>query len=85
VVIELFAREFNLMNPELTAINEVAFKEFAELWVNYMNGVQASWYSMALTATSADSLGQGGAGGAGLPPRGPSVPGGGGSSGGGDN
>ncbi len=85
VIVDLFAREFNLMNPELTAIDEVAFKEFAERWITYMNGVQPSWYSMALTATSADSLGSGGAGGAGLPPRGPGAPGGGGSSGGGDN
>ncbi len=85
VVVDLFAREFNLMNAELTAIDDVAFNEFAERWITYMNGVQPSWHSMALTTTSADSLGQGGAGGAGLPPRGPGGPGGaGGSSGGGD-
>lgn len=77
VVVELFARNFNLMNADLTAVDEDAFQTFAESWVRFMNGVPPSWYPLALSATSAENLGQGGTplpgapGGMGGPPMGP--------------
>ncbi len=61
VVVDLFARNFNLMNADLTAIDDAAFKEFAESWVKFMNAVPQSWHYLTLIATSQESLGQGGA------------------------
>ena len=78
VVVDIFARNFNLMNADLTAIDDAAFKTFAENWVTFMNAVPPSWHSLTLTATSSDNLGQGGTPGPGLPGGGgfPGQPGG---------
>ena len=63
VVIEIFAKKFNLMNAESTAIDDVAFNEFAEKWVRSTNAEQPNWYPLALTATSPANPGQVGPGG----------------------
>ena len=70
VVVDLFARNFNLMNADLTAIDDAAFKEFAESWVKFMNAVPQSWHVLALTTTSSENLGNGGTPGQPLPPGG---------------
>ena len=63
VVIEIFAKKFNLMNAEFTAIDDIAFNDFAEKWVRSMNAEQPNWYPQLLKAP--ENPGQGGPG---LPP-----------------
>ena len=74
VVVELFARNFNLMNADLTAIDDNAFKTFAGDWIGYTNNISQSWRDVPLRST-AEEPGQGGIGGP-MGPGGAPMPGG---------
>ena len=73
-MVELFARNFNLMNADLTAIDDNAFKTFAGDWIGYTNNISPSWRDVPLRS-SAENPGQGGFGGP-MGPGGPPMPGG---------
>ncbi len=76
VVVDLFALNFNLMNTDRSAIDEPAYKSFAENWITFMNEVPASWYPLPLRATSGENLGNGGTPAPGVPGPGGFGPGG---------
>ena len=70
VIVELFARSFNMMNADLSAIDENAFKTFATDWIAFTNAIAPSWRDIELRSSSEDP-GQGGLGGIGGGPPGP--------------
>jgi len=50
--IETFAKCFNLMNPDETAIDDVKLKDFARKWIGYLDATQESWRDIPVETTT---------------------------------
>ena len=81
LTLTLFATCFNLMDKDKpTEIDKLAFKRFADSWVQYMSNVRVNGGDIPVNASASDPTANTGGGGFGGPmgPMGPMGPGGGG-------